>query len=394
MKYNKNENKYQDLKIWYSNVTSLNNKLELLKYELVHNKIDIAFVSETWWKETSLKNIRGYSVYHKSREDIKGGGVCIYVNNKSLKSYEQVDTKFIPLLSEQIWCVISNGVENILCGCIYRPPVNNKQDSDSELVKILAAAVKTKYDGILICGDFNHPTIKWTDEGTPYIDYKGNCTASGRFFENVLIKLKLYQHVKDPTFYNGKENSSILDLIFSDCNDRVNNIIHDESLKLMIQGHHILRFQYVILKNKFKQGQINNLNYTKGDYKSLNEFFDLVQDSWVSMFKNRNIDECLNIFMNVYTMGVQKYIPLINHNSKYQLSWQSNEFKKLINQKKRLWNSIIRKRFQLSDSNQMLINYKLLKRNVRFKFKKELKDYENGKEQQILNCILKCYINI
>jgi hypothetical protein len=97
MKYNKNENKYQDLKIWYSNVTSLNNKLELLKYELVHNKIDIAFVSETWWKETSLKNIRGYSVYHKSREDIKGGGVCIYVNNKSLKSYEQVDTKFINL---------------------------------------------------------------------------------------------------------------------------------------------------------------------------------------------------------------------------------------------------------------------------------------------------------
>jgi len=49
MKYNKNENKYQDLKNWYSNVTSLNNKLELLKYELVHNKIDIAFVSETWW---------------------------------------------------------------------------------------------------------------------------------------------------------------------------------------------------------------------------------------------------------------------------------------------------------------------------------------------------------
>ena len=93
----------------------------------------------------------------------------------------------------------------------------------------------------------------------------------------------------------------------------------------MIQGHHILRFQYVILKNKFKQGQINNLNYTKGDYKSLNEFFDLLQDSWVSMFKNRNIDECLNIFINIHTMGVQKYIPLINHNSKNQLSWQSNE---------------------------------------------------------------------
>jgi RES domain-containing protein len=67
--------------------------------------------------------------------------------------------------------------------------------------------------------------------------------------------------------------------------------------------------------------------------------------------------------MNVYTLGVQKYIPLVNHNSKSQLSWQSNELKKLINQKKRLWNSIIRKRYQLSDSNQILINYKKLKRN-------------------------------
>ena len=41
-----------------------------------------------------------------------------------------------------------------------------------------------------------------------------------------------------------------------------------------------------------------------------------------------------------------------------------------------MWNSIIRKRYQLSDSNQILINYKLLKRNVRLKLKKELKEYE------------------
>ena len=86
--------------------------------------------------------------------------------------------------------------------------------------------MKTKYDGILICGDSsNNQVDRW---GDTYIDYKGNCAASGRFFENVSIKLKLHQHVKDPTFYNGTENGSILDLIFSDCNDRVNNIIHDE----------------------------------------------------------------------------------------------------------------------------------------------------------------------
>ena len=69
-----------DLKIWYSNVTSLNNKYELFKQELIQSKIDIAFVCETWWKDTSIKNVKGYSVYHKSRVDIKGGGVCIFIH--------------------------------------------------------------------------------------------------------------------------------------------------------------------------------------------------------------------------------------------------------------------------------------------------------------------------
>ena len=46
--------------------------------------------------------------------------------------------------------------------------------------------------------------------GTPYIDCKGNCTAAGRFFENVVVKLELFQHVMEPTFYTGKDNRSIL----------------------------------------------------------------------------------------------------------------------------------------------------------------------------------------
>ena len=83
-------------------------------------------------------------MYQKSRIDSKGGGVCIYVKNISLKSYEQLDKKLIPLLSEQIWCVVSNGFENILCGCIYRPPVNSKQESDTELVKIISSVKMMK----------------------------------------------------------------------------------------------------------------------------------------------------------------------------------------------------------------------------------------------------------
>ena len=71
-------------------------------------------------------------------------------------------------------------IENILCGCNFRPPINVKQDLDLEIVKIMSVAAKCKFDGIPICADFNHPTFKWTMEGTPYIDCKGDYTAAGR----------------------------------------------------------------------------------------------------------------------------------------------------------------------------------------------------------------------
>ena len=116
------------LKCWYSNVTSLNNKYDAFCSELITNNIDIAFVSETWWTDTSLKNIPGYAVYFKDRKFGKGGGVGILVNNSRIKSYE-INDGYQSVESEQIWCLINIGSENILCGCIYRPPGSKKNST-------------------------------------------------------------------------------------------------------------------------------------------------------------------------------------------------------------------------------------------------------------------------
>ena len=45
------------LNCWYRNVTSLNNKFDSCCCELVVNNIDVAFVCEIWWSETSLFGI-------------------------------------------------------------------------------------------------------------------------------------------------------------------------------------------------------------------------------------------------------------------------------------------------------------------------------------------------
>ena len=98
--------------------------------------------------------------------------------------------------------------------------------------------------------------------GTPYIDCKGNCTAE-KFFENVVVKLKLFQHVMEPTFNTGKDNHSILIWYFQIPRIELIILHHEEPLKLAIQGHHFLRFNDIMIENKDKQGYLSKLNYVK-----------------------------------------------------------------------------------------------------------------------------------
>ena len=68
---------------------------------------------------------------------------------------------------------------------------------------------------------------------------------------------------------------------------------------------------------------------------SLNEYFEIRQNSWVTIFNSNDVDQCLNTFMNVYNMRVkQKYIFTIDHNRKNQVSWQLYGLKILIHKKK------------------------------------------------------------
>ena len=92
----------------------------------MNNNIDIAFVTETWWTEKSVKVVKGYDVYYRNRpekegKECKGGGVCLFVK-KSLMSHEVGHEVLLSQDCEQIWCVVKYGGESVLCGAIYRPP--------------------------------------------------------------------------------------------------------------------------------------------------------------------------------------------------------------------------------------------------------------------------------
>ena len=73
-KFLKNSNFY--LNCWYTNATSLNNKMSIFKAEVAMDQPDVIFISETWFNDNSCPSLNGYNIFRRDRGDQRcGGGV-------------------------------------------------------------------------------------------------------------------------------------------------------------------------------------------------------------------------------------------------------------------------------------------------------------------------------
>jgi exonuclease III len=154
-------------------------------------------------------------------EKVNHGGVAILVRN-DLEAYEVEDTRLANPKSEQVWCKVKlNGTnESLLVGCIYRPP-NSLRETNLEInkhIKIASESVANKkYTGLLICGDFNHSDIEWSDLGGKCRDKSGR-PSSLDFLETVNSNF-LAQHALEPTF-----RKNTIDLILTEDPDRIYSV--------------------------------------------------------------------------------------------------------------------------------------------------------------------------
>ena len=76
-----------------SNVMSLAPKIDKVQEFLLRSDISLAFIMETWLKETivdSAVHIPGYIIIRKERVVNNHGGVCFYLRDGSFK-YQQLD---------------------------------------------------------------------------------------------------------------------------------------------------------------------------------------------------------------------------------------------------------------------------------------------------------------
>ena len=185
---------------------SINNKTDDVMNFIVDKNISIFFVCETWLTDksnhtTATIKSYGFKIYHSFRSNSHGGGVAIVyksgltltkvsINHSS--SFESISVKF------------KSDNRNMFCSCIYRTGQIGSFLSDFDQ---FLGNVFTRFERILICGDFNL-----------HLDVSTTCTHE---FTEILSSYGLVQHTNGSTHKGGH----LLDLVISSNKLVMNNVI-------------------------------------------------------------------------------------------------------------------------------------------------------------------------
>ena len=143
------------------------NILSYVREFIFRRNITIAFITETWLKETvsdGVVDIPDFAVLRQDRKRDSHGGVCAYIKEgycryKHLKELNYCDEH------ESLWLHLTptrlpRGFSCIIAAVIYHPPKSDDRSFREHLFQSLTL-VESKYPncGILVTGDFNRLDI-------------------------------------------------------------------------------------------------------------------------------------------------------------------------------------------------------------------------------------------
>ena len=194
------------IKILYSNVRSIVNKIDELKHTSYDLKPDIICICETWTNDSILNaylNIEDYSILcRRDRTDTNQGkgGLLVYVKS-GIKATE-LKTDFIDSYNQ--CCAISLNMynkTNLNIVLVYRPhSLYNSESLAENNDKLCDLLTKIPKPYILV-GDFNYSDIDWN---------ANTSSSKSRNFLNTVNDMFLTQHVNFPTHNSG----TMPDLVF------------------------------------------------------------------------------------------------------------------------------------------------------------------------------------
>lgn len=156
-----------------------------------------------------------HDIFRLDRATKRGGGVLIAAHHRL-----QCSPLNIPSALELIFIRCNNSYPPLIIGACYRPP-----DSDPSFVTEFHSAlnllsISNPSAHMLILGDFNFPTITWSD----LVLTTSKCSVESDFVDTCLT-FGLSQLVSAPT-RESNNSSNILDLLLTSHADSLSPLTH------------------------------------------------------------------------------------------------------------------------------------------------------------------------
>lgn len=152
---------------------------------------------------------------------------------------------------------------------------------------------------LLICGDFNYANINWSSD-TAYTT-NSHCQQ----FIDKLDDLFLYQHVTEPTRYRHSQIPNTLDLIITNEEHMINDIVYQPGLGL--SDHVCLHFKYLCYVEKCN-ATTQRFNLYHADFNQLNTLLHSVD--WEEALSGLDVNGAWNYFSGKFNTFIRECIPM------------------------------------------------------------------------------------
>ena len=309
--------------VLYTNIDGLPNKKDELLNKVDELKPMVISLTETIPKRRddlldSEYNIPGYNVFTNNKQR----GVALYI--KETLNPQSVDELTKSNFDISTWAkFISKDGQTTLIGCIYKSP-SSTIDNKNELLKLMKSDILTKFDNIVITGDFNFPNIFW--------DGSWPGKEENDFIESLQDSF-LHQMVRKPTRRREGNTPHILDLVIVNNEQLISDIAH--FCPIGKSDHEVLLFNLYI-EDEVEEVVDWKYNLNKGKYKDMREEFTDVNWSYINKM---NVDSCWNEIKGKLKSSMSVNIPKskLKNGKRIKPLWMNAKAMRSIKKKHKLY---------------------------------------------------------
>lgn len=231
----------------------------------------------------------------------------------------------VPSNLEIVWASLTLKDKKIIIGACYRSPSADKSFVDNLHDVINLIYVRYPHSPVILFGDFNYPSIKWTTNGPCAVPPN----SEAKSFLDLCTTFHFTQMVTQPTRCCGNSVNT-LDLVLTTCPEAVTSL----SVLPGLSDHSLLQFDLNCSTPRHPKTVKQIRDYSRADYASINTELSTFVDDFIDNFSTRSLEVNWGLFRDKVADLSNKYIPLRSIKTNRN-PWFNKHLQRLANKKKR-----------------------------------------------------------